>query len=272
MLCQTGFIIALSSTSAVAVFIWIFNLPIDLQLLIIVFTITMGSYTLDRLVDAKKERGNITDKNRYFIIYFNLISLFTGFLLFVGIFLAFGRSLVFGAMAMLAPIIVYIYSYEIKDNTLSIKKLHYTKDLVIAAGWSALILVVVVYYNLTITLALLAFSLGIFGKFYVMGALYDFKDVDSDLENGILTLPNTLSERGAKNVLYVINTLSTIWLLLLIYYGLISPLGFIFFPAWVYQNLLIFFVSKDAPLNFYYFPCDLEQVVWLLFAVPLVML
>ena len=105
-----------------------------------------------------------------------------------------------------------------------------------------------------------------------MAVLYDFKDISSDLKNGIRTLPNTFGERTTKTILNLVNIISTFWLISLVYYGLISQIGYIFIPACAYQMLLIARVSQDAPKWVYYLLCDLEQVTWFIFAIILVLL
>lgn len=267
---QTGFIIALSTSSSIIVFSTIFQCLPDIQLVGIVFTITMGCYTLDRLIEAiknpnRRTRNNINVQSQYLIILFIIV------LLIVGILLAFSKSMFFGILILIAPVIVFIYSGGPKNIVIPIKNLLYLKDIIIALGWTALILIVLIYYNLPLTFIVVLFSIAIFGKFYVMAALYDFKDVESDLRNDIHTLPNTLGEAKTKKILHLINSLATVWILILIYFEFIPKIGFIFFPAWVYQTILIMGVGIKAPLWFYYLPCDLEQVFWVLFVLLLVM-
>ena len=259
---QTGLIIALSSTSAVAVFSWIFYLPFDLRLLTIVFMLTVGSYAIDRLIDARKDKVKNVNKDNNITQYKSSIMLLIIITLIIGIILAFSKSFIFGILSVLAPIFVFLYSFEPNKKTKSIKKIPYLKDIVIAAGWTALVLVVLVYNQIFINLAVIFFSVGVLGKFFVMAVLYDFKDISMDLKNEIRTLPNTIGERNTKTILYIINTLATIWIIILVYTGKISTVGYIFLPAWGYQTLLIWLVSQQAPLWIYYVLCDLEQVIF----------
>ena len=267
-----GFIIAFSSTSSVIVFYWVLFHTIDFKLIIIVFTLTVGSYTIDRLAGAEKDRTDHPKRSRCFIKYRNLSSSFSVIILALAISLAFWRSLFFGLLALIAPIVVLLYSYESRNAKVSVKMIPYAKGFIIAGGWSALILVVLVYNELAITTVAILFSVGIFGKFYVMAVLYDFKDIASDLKNGIRTLPNTIGEQSTKSLLNVINILSTLWIIGLVYYGIISHVGYIFIPACLFQTLLIGLVSKTASKWVYYILCDLEQVTWLFFAIILVMI
>ncbi|WP_455392140.1 UbiA family prenyltransferase [[Eubacterium] cellulosolvens] len=267
---QTGFIIALSTTSTVIVFVLMFDLFIAPQLLAVVFFITMGSYSLDRILEQRQRNMRTKNSGQYQIIYTSTLLPFTILILIFGCILAFTHSLLFGLFVTLGPLIIFIYSYEIQGVGISIKKVPYLKDLIIAVGWCALVLVVLIYFDLPLTLSIVLFSIGLLIKFYVMAAIYDFKDIRSDQKNGIRTFANTLSERTAKNFLHILNALATVWIIALIYLGSISPLGFIFFPAWIYQTFLIMGVSIDTPRWFYYLPCDLEQVFWLLFIAPLV--
>ena len=264
---MTGFIIALSTSSATLIFSLIFINTFDLKLIIIVFTVTMGCYSLDRMLDGKSNiRKKMDDFSMKRIELF--MKPFILFLLIVGLMLAFQHSLIFGTLILLAPVSILVYSYNFSDTLIPIKTIPFSKDIIIAVGWTVLIFLVILYFNLQITNSIILFSLAIFGKFYVMAVLYDFKDIQEDSERGILTLPNTIGERKTKMILHIINSIATITILILVYFQALPIICFLFFPAWVFQVGLILGVGLRTPLLFYYLPCDLEQVFWLLFAAP----
>ena len=121
-------------------------------------------------------------------------------LIFLGIILAFLHSVYFGALTILAPVVVFLYSYEFRSNTASIKKIPYTKDLIIAGGWAALLLVVLIYNNLSIDYIAILFSIGVIGKFFVMAVLYDFKDITLDLKNGIIGIAGEQEGKAEGNI------------------------------------------------------------------------
>jgi 4-hydroxybenzoate polyprenyltransferase len=263
---KIGFIIALSASSATIVFSLIFIGNFDMKLIIIVFTITMGCYSLDRLLDVRSNVGKKRE-NKSLKKLESFMKPFIFIILIIGLILAFQHSLIFGSLILLAPVSILTYSYNFGNTLVPIKTIPYSKDIIIALGWTVLIFVVILYYDLPISSSIILFSLAMFGKFYVMAALYDFKDIQDDSKRGIATLPNTLGERKTKMILHTINSIATITILILVYLHILPILCFIFFAAWLYQECLIFGVGLRAPLWFYYLPCDLEQVFWLLFAV-----
>lgn len=268
----TGILIALSSTSSVIVFSWLFFQTMKIDLAIVIFLITIGNYCLDRMTGAEKDKTDHPGRSEFFINYRRFFIIFSALTLSLGILLAFLHSLIFGALALLTPVIVILYSFEFENVKTSIKKIPYVKDIIIAGGWTALILVVIIYNNSMFAVGALYFTIGIFGKFYVMAVLYDFKDINSDRKDNIRTLPNSFGEQSTKYLLNVINIFSTIWIIALVYYGIISEIGYLFIPACLYQTLLIGFVNENAEDWVYYIFCDLEQVVWLVFAVILVVI
>jgi 4-hydroxybenzoate polyprenyltransferase len=263
----TGILIALSSTSSVSVFSWFLYQSIKTDLVMVIFLITVGNYCLDRLVGAEKDKTDHPDRSKFFLDHRTPFKLITPLILAFGILIAFFHSLTLGILVLLTPVIVLLYSHDSKTVKTSLKRIPYIKDMVIAGGWTALLLVVIVYNDLALTLVPIFVGIGIFGKFYVMAVLYDFKDIKSDQKNDIRTLPNSIGEQSTKYLLNMINIISTLWLIALVYYGIISEIGYLFIPACFYQTLLIGFVNKNAEDWVYYILCDLEQAIWLVFAV-----
>jgi 4-hydroxybenzoate polyprenyltransferase len=263
----TGLPIALSSTSAVAVFSLILDFTIGMKLLFVIFVITLGSYNLDRIRGAKGDRIDHPERSELFIKNRNIFLPLIIVSLIFGIFIAFLHSIIFGVLSIIAPCIVFIYSSDFGKKQISIKKIPYAKDIIIAGGWTALILVVLVYNMHFFTLPIIFFSVSIFGKFYVMAAAYDFKDVSSDRKNGIKTLPNTFGEKKTRTILHGVNISTTLFILILTYLGLISIFGYLYILAFFYQVALIEKVSENSPKWVYYCMCDLEQFFWLVFAI-----
>lgn len=262
----SGIVIAFSSSASVALFSLVLYGSVQPILLSIVFMITMGVYIMDRVLGVEKDRTDHPERcdfvcnNRCGLILACII------LTTMAVALGFMQSFVFGVLTMFAPLIVYLYSRESKGREISIKKIPYVKGMVIAAGWTALVLVACIYNNSAFGVAAFLFSIGVFGKYYVMAVLYDFKDMSSDKANGVPTLPNMFGEKNTKVYLHIINTLSTVWVSALSYTGILPKIGYVFIPAFFYQAMLIRTVSKDAPNWVYYTLCDLEQVVWLFLA------
>ena len=272
LLYYTGIPIAISSTSAVVVFLLIFDFSIDYKLIITIFTITFGSYNMDRIKWAEKDKGDHPERSSLFIEYKTTILIFVVLSLILGIAFAFMQSIIFGILVIIAPSIVFLYSFEIGNKKDSIKKIPYAKNIVIAGGWSALILVVLIFNDSFFTIPILICSFGVFGKFYIMAVVYDFKDISTDRKMRIKTLPNSIGEKKTKAILHFINIISTIVIITIAFYEFISVIGYLFIPAFFYQVALIEKASENAPDWVFYGMCDLEQFFWLLFAVGIMII
>ena len=74
-----------------------------------------------------------------------------------------------------------------------------------------------------------------------------------------------MGEDSSKLVLHILNTVATVLILLLIYFGFLPLLGVVFVPAFIYQFFMIHLIQKDAPEWVYFILCDLEQFFWLVF-------
>jgi 4-hydroxybenzoate polyprenyltransferase len=98
-----------------------------------------------------------------------------------------------------------------------------------------------------------------------MAVVYDFKDINSDRSAGVRTLPIVIGEDSSKLVLHTLNTVATVLILVLVYFGLLPFLGVVFVPAFIYQFFMIRLVRRDASEWVYFILCDLEQFFWLVF-------
>jgi len=139
------------------------------------------------------------------------------------------------------------------------------KNICIASGWAFLLLVTSFYLGHPMSTGSWLFLVPLLMKLFVMAVAYDFKDISSDKNAGVRTLPVVMGEIGSKLVLHLLNAVATVLILLFIYLGLLPFLGVVFVPAFVYQFLVISLVREKAPGWVYSIICDLEQFFWLVF-------
>jgi 4-hydroxybenzoate polyprenyltransferase len=267
---HTGVVfLALSASSMALFFSILFFKVLSLTYFFLVFLLTYAVYGMDRMASLEEdrlshpERTGFLQRNRW---------AFT-----VSIVLAFLSSLLLAAasgwvaaLIAIAPIAVIFYSGNLSRKVVgtrrpNLKQYFIVKDIVIASGWAFLLLVTSIYLGRPVGTGQWLFLIPLLMKLFVMAAVYDFKDINSDRRAGVRTLPVVMGEDSSKLVLHVLNTVATVIIVLFIYFGLLPLLGVIFIPAFIYQFFMIHLVHKDAPAWVYFILCDLEQFFWLVF-------
>jgi 4-hydroxybenzoate polyprenyltransferase len=259
----TGTIIGFSTAASAGVISLLLFLPLDGLLLTIVWLLTVGSYTMDRVLGLRGDACDHPERCRYISEHRCAFLLFSASTIVCGFLASFFHSLNTGILSLLVPFFVFIYTKSWGGRGRSFKKIPFLKDFFIAGVWTAKIVFVLVYFDVPSPAGAVLLAVGLFGKFYVMTALYDFKDIVSDRQNGIMTLPNSLGEEKTRRVLHAVNLVSTTWMLGILGLGVVSAYAMLFLPAFVYQIYLIQKVSHRAPMWIFYGLCDMEQVVWL---------
>lgn len=267
---NTGVVLlALSAASMALFFSVLFFRVLSLAYFLIVFLLTYAVYGMDRLASLEEDRLSHPQRTRF--LQRNRWPFA------ISIVLAFSGSLVLAAtsgwvvtLIPIAPMAVMFYSGTLSQKVLVTQRRHLKqrfiiKDICIASGWAFLLLVTSVYLNRPMGTGTWLFLIPLLMKLFVMAAAYDFKDITSDRNAGIRTLPVVIGEGSSKLVLHILNAVATVLILMFIYFGLVPFLGIIFVPAFIYQFFMIHLARKDAPGWVYFIICDLEQFFWLVF-------
>jgi 4-hydroxybenzoate polyprenyltransferase len=267
---HTGVVFLAHSAASMGLFFSIlFFRVLALTYFLVVFFLTYAVYGMDRLASLEEdrlshpERTSFLQRNRWpFAV--SIVLAFSGSLL-----LAAASGWV-AALIPIAPMAVMFYSGKLPPRVFGTRRPHLKehfiiKDICIASGWAFLLLVTSVYLGRPMGTGTWLFLIPLLMKLFVMAVAYDFKDINSDRKSGVRTLPVVIGEDSSKIVLHILNTVATLFILLLIYFGLLPVLGVIFVPAFIYQFFIIHLVRKDAPGWVYFIICDLEQFFWLVF-------
>ena len=267
-----GLVIALSTSSMSLVFSILFLNIISIPLFICVFLATYAFYAIDRVMGIESDKISRPDRSEFFSVYRKEI--------YVTILLAIGGSISICAMISLrlallvaiSPLIALLYSFGLSGGrrrvrAFGIKGAPLLKDAFIAAGWAFLLPFTFLFLKSPIELEHWIFAVPLYLKLFVMAVIYDFKDIESDTETGVRTLPIIIGESRAKTVLHILNVVATVLIIIMVGLAMVPILGLIFIPAFFYQGLNIYLLHKDAPDWVYYVLADLEQFFWLIFII-----
>lgn len=147
--------------------------------------------------------------HRYFKKYSLLVSIYT--ILYISLLVYFGTkiSIYFGGSLLVAGL---FFTYKGKMFS---KKVSGFKTFYVAFSWSLLPIFTALYYNLSLTLGIILFSIFVFIKIFIDVSYFDLKDLNSDASRKLSTIPMLFqSKRNFLNFLHILNILSLIPLII----------------------------------------------------------
>jgi 4-hydroxybenzoate polyprenyltransferase len=267
---NTGLVLLSLSAASMALFFSIlFFRVLSTTYFLVVFLLTYAVYGMDRLVSLEEDRLSHPERTRFLQQNKRPFAVSTVLAFFGSLLLAATSGWVV-ALIPIAPLAVMFYSGNLPKKVLrgrkpNLKQRFIIKNICIASGWAFLLLVTSFYLGHPMSTGMWLFLVPLLMKLFVMAVAYDFKDISSDKNAGVRTLPVVMGEDGSKLALHILNAVATVLILLFIYLGLLPFLGVVFVPAFIYQFLMISLVREDAPGWVYFIICDLEQFFWLVF-------
>jgi 4-hydroxybenzoate polyprenyltransferase len=213
----------------------ILNMNINLLLGLAVGFIIYSIYTFDRVDDSK-----FTGSNKKFVLAIIALLSLVGFYIFAvnGVIL----------IALSSCVIGYLYGKEIKigKRVLRLKGSYGIKNIVVGIVWAGL--TVCPSYSTKLIPLCLVF-LFMFSKSFINSTINDFKDIQEDKLNGILTLPVSLGELQTRNLLIGILFFSNLVLYAAMLQGVIQ-INYIILLCSLVCGLLGIMTYKDTQSKF----------------------
>lgn len=218
-----GHLLALGTASiASTVAIMIGKVP-AWDLLLMAYLFTLGAYSINRASDFEEDRMSHPERTAHLegrrraLPYISLVAFAVGYLL------AFQRNLLFfsGLIVPLVLAIVYSVASERMKKIVGISRLKeglLVKNVVISFGWSLIPLLVGLYYA-ELPVSIFLFSPFIFLRLMVNTVFFDERDLTADSSNGIKTLPVWLGVANAGKVMDLMDVVSCVYLVALVWSG-----------------------------------------------------
>jgi 4-hydroxybenzoate polyprenyltransferase len=210
--------LSLGGTLVTYSFIKILELNLKIEPLLYTFVCVFFFYNINRHTDIKEDRINHPARTEFTEKYGQVLFL-AGLFSFVFIIiynLLISRYNV--ALSLIIPLfIVGIYSLGVPKFK-RIKNRLLLKDIAVAIGWSFIILLISSYY-LIVSSELIILGLFLFIQILITTIAFDIKDIEGDLMNGIITLPNAYGINKTKNILYLLNLLTLLIIIVSVYFG-----------------------------------------------------
>jgi len=198
---------SLNASAIVFSMMLLLGMAIRWEFLFIVYFGTQCIYNYNHYreldVDAATPSPRVAHLHKYGTMYPSLIKLY-GVLFFLLLFL-YGNiaSILFGSFLLSLGL---IYTSNVKSMS---KHIIGFKSLYTSISWGLLILFTMIYFSSPLTMAMFLFFLFVFLRMMIITTFYDIKDLQSDQEAGLLTLPMVFKHKsGWLNILHVLNVLS----------------------------------------------------------------
>jgi 4-hydroxybenzoate polyprenyltransferase len=244
-LVYSNIFIALQALSIAFVSMALSGLTLKPEPLFISFASFFIVYTFDRYLDRDEDAENMPVRTKFLRKYgeYLFAASIAGYI--AALIIAFNNGFI-TFLLTLSPIIVgVLYSVA------RIKKILLVKNIVVGLTWGSIPLLVGAYYGSPILPEILFlaafFGIGLFRNTIV----FDIKDIEGDLKEGVRTIPNTYGKRRSRQLALCINAFLTVLLL----FSIASNILGVEYLILIFYNIYIFLychiVSVDHEELFY---------------------
>jgi 4-hydroxybenzoate polyprenyltransferase len=232
-----GHLLSFGAVSIVVTSAILLSISITWDFLVIVYLITYTVYLYNRFIEYDDDfltNQKRTQHIKRYIKYMPCI-VFCSVLVIVSMLLRFSDflGLTFGLSLLLFGLLYSISSKKITKNIIGFKSFY------VSFIWASLVIFLVVYYSLSLNLFIFLLFIFVFLRWMINTIFFDIKDIESDKENNLKTIPILIGKRRTLNYLQIINILS----FSLIVFGVLINI----FPTFSLSLLILCLYS------FYYF-------------------
>jgi 4-hydroxybenzoate polyprenyltransferase len=244
------------------------NQKINLLLLFLAYLISQIVYSYNHLIEAKKDIESNSERAKYLLetkkekkakIEFFIYCLFLLITLFL---LKKTELLIFVLIIVIAGIFYTLFFKSLTKKVLGFKNLY------VSFTWTfSLQLLIGMYYGIFNNIMIILF-LFIFLRCMVNGIFFDLKDIKTDKNEGLKTLPVALGQEKTLYFLHIINFISFIPILFGVFKNILPFYSLSLFIFFFYSFYYLRVAEKGkSNLNFLsYVMVDAEHILWGLWA------
>lgn len=207
------------------------NVLINWEFLLIIYLGTQCIYNYDHFKEFDVNSSNNSKRTNHlkkyqFLIPFLLVFYCVGYF---SLLVYYGNieAIIFGTVLLIGGL---LYAVKFKDIT---KKVVGFKSIYTALSWGLMVLFTAIYCSYSANALLFVILLFVFLRWFVNTSFCDFKDVETDKKENLLTLPIYFGKRKFLIFLHILNSMAFIILFASIFLG-ITPLSAI--------SLFVFFI------------------------------
>lgn len=257
-----GHLLSLGSTSIVFASAMLLNIPITWDFLLIVYLITYIVYLYDRFRGLKQDLLTNCNRSKHISKYIKYVPsiVFCSAVIIVGMLIYFGNqsSLIFGLLVLLFGLLYNAFFKKITQKIVGFKNFY------VAFMWSLSVIFLVIYYSFPLNLTVLLLSIFVFLRWLVNTVFFDIKDIKSDKEHDLNTIPILYSKNKTLNYLHIVNILSLVLIIIGVYKNIFS-ICFLSLSIFYFYSFYYIQEARNENININklsYIMVDGEYLLW----------
>jgi 4-hydroxybenzoate polyprenyltransferase and related prenyltransferases len=256
-----GHLFATGSVSVIMACATVFMVPVSLDILFVSYLLFYAIYLYDYSAGASSDKLTNEERARYLQCKnkSKCIVVAVSVLMFM-VLLTFANTItILIGLGILA--LGLLYGSHFKKLT---KKIPAFKNVFVSLVWSFMALFLFVYYSLPITYGALMLALFIFIRMMNIQILFDVRDVEGDIEAGLLTIPALFGEKKYPFILRMINFVSIFFVIVCVIQGLLPFFTLAIMPMFYYAVTYIDKVVESRKNYSSYVFAACEPIMWAL--------
>ncbi len=255
-------LVALGDVLALYAMSVILNINVTISFFIVVYLSILAINFFNRYEDADMDATTNAERSKSVKRYFR----FTPYIMVILTVIPVGITTYYAPISAIVFMLFLfglgiIYSIFLKNVT---KQILGFKDIMTALPYALLVIFMALYYETPITFAVVLITIFYFIRMFINTTFFDIKDIKSDKNAGLRTLPVILGKNKTKQVLMILNFLSAIPILIGIYLNVLPPYSIALLVTMIYALL---YLSKRKlftnQTTLYNVVVDGEFILWL---------
>lgn len=225
----------------------LFSIPIQLELLAVIFFISFATYNFNRSTDLDEDSISHPERTAFVTQYHKHLKLFATLSYVLGAGLAFFLHFTVGLLTLIPLIAVSLYSVPWIPNSSydRLKEILVVKNVTVAASWAVVVTFLpLVYLQVGIETATGVVFAFIFLKVLGNTITFDIRDIEGDKSEGITTIPVTFGVEKTKHILTAINWTAFFVLVVSAFSGTLPNTAYFVAGVTLYTQIYIHMIGR----------------------------
>lgn len=257
-----GHLLSLGAVSIVFTSAMLLGINITIDFLLMIYLIIYIIYLYDRFKGFKQDSLTNCERSKHIKKYVKYIPVIisSSLLIIIGILFYFGNqaSLFFGLFLIISGLLYDSFFKELTQKIVGFKNFY------VAFEWALLVIFLAIYFSFPLNLAVLLLFIFIFLRLLINTIFFDIKDIKSDKERNLNTIPILYNKNKILNCLHIINVFS-LFLIAIVVYKNIFPVSFLSLSIFYFYSFFYIQKAKSKSVNINKLSCvmvDGEYLFW----------
>lgn len=188
----------------------LYAIPIDVRLLLAFFLVVFSVYSINKMTDLEEDAINLPYRTRFVVQHRRAITVAVLGAVSSALLLALSQS--FYAMLVISFPLVTGFLYSAGIFGFRLKNIKGLKSIVVGMSWALVAAMLPLAVTSRGGVEVLLVFWFFFVKMFINATVFDIRDIDGDVVQGVTTLPACLGKDKTRSVLLVINSSLVLWL------------------------------------------------------------